>query len=99
MSYDNQVVKERSNSPFEDLLNKFRDQNNDLENLVGRISILGHRVSDTNQPEGKGLTAGNQPPILPFNHGHLMQLHDCLNGESYLIQRLREQVEKLEQLV
>lgn len=86
---------EVKNPELVNLVDRFRKQNDEMSALVSRLTSLGHRVSDTNiprEPENKPALQD----VVPFNEGHLKGFYNSLVENLTIINRLYEEVNKLE---
>lgn len=89
------VLKDQS--PIEKLNDKLESNNNDIFNLLERLTTVGGRIS-ANMPEPEPLQNGKDSPGVPFNEGVLMQYYYSLNRQEQLISQLINQICKLEGL-
>jgi hypothetical protein len=98
MPVESGLQKEEMPSPFQTLNRELLERNERLEELVRRVSIKLHKLSDTNLPQATCDTKESLPD-LPFREGHLMEYYFRLNTYSGHLSNLLVQVEKLESLI
>jgi hypothetical protein len=85
-------------SPLENLNNQFISHNNQLEELISRLRMKLHKLSDTNVPLEQNVNKCTDEN-LPFRDGHLMQYYHALNRNGSLLGSLTDEVIKLESLI
>lgn len=85
-------------SPFKNINEQLDKQNYEFGELVNRLRVKLHKLSDTNFP-----TAENKEPPptedLPFHEGHLKEYYYKVKNNNSIIRQLEEQVIKLEALI
>jgi len=91
-------VQEKLASPFELLNDSFTKQNEELNELVNSLTRTLHRLSNTNVPTAEKCDT-IQNPETPFRDGCLMNYYYQLNRNGSLITELRQQVNKINELV
>lgn len=93
-SMDTGLVQQ--STPIQTLNNGLLGNNNDLDNLLERLINVGARIS-ANHPQDQS-PQKNAETTTPFNEGVLMDYHNGLAKQGRLIDAIRDQVIKLEQL-
>jgi len=98
MPADQCISGAKVQSPFENLNDKYRQQNSEMDELVSRLRNRLHSLSDTNFPQPEQL-ADKAKSTTQFNEGYLMSYNNQLERQQKLIKDLQEQVLKLESLI